>query len=96
MQIRHDEKKHSFIATSDSGELMGTIIYAPKDGNSIYATHTVVEDKFQGHGVGGFLLNAMVEHARNEGYCIIPLCSFVIDAFKRHPAKYSDVMAEEE
>ncbi len=91
MQINHDKEKHQFIIISDNGGKMGEIEYSPH-GDTLSATHTWVDDAFRGQGVAGKLLDALVEYAVANKLKIIPVCSYVVDAFKKNPEKYKAVM----
>jgi predicted GNAT family acetyltransferase len=55
--------------------------------------HTVVEDEFEGQGIGGTLADAVVAHAREKGLTIVPQCSFIRAHLARHPETH-DVLAD--
>ncbi len=57
------------------GDLDGTII----------ADHTFVPDAFRGKGVAAMLVAALIAKARQEGWKIVPQCSYVAAAFQRNP-----------
>lgn len=93
MQIKHNAEKHRFVAFADDGAEMGHIEYSPHD-NVLSATHTKVEEAYQGKGVAGKLLDALVEYAAANNMKIIPVCEYVIAAFKKNPEKYMAVVCE--
>lgn len=93
MTITHDRESRRFFAVSADGELMGEISYDPREG-AFYADHTHTQSQFRGQGVAGRLLDALADHAREQGVKIVPLCSYVIGAFQRYPDRYGDVEAK--
>jgi len=59
----------------------------------VIADHTHVPDAMRGQGVAGHLVDALIARARSDGWTIVPRCSYVAAAFKRHP-EWSDVLAD--
>jgi predicted GNAT family acetyltransferase len=49
------------------------------------ATHTLVPPPISGRGVAAKLVEAMIEDARERGFRIDPVCSYVDAAFRQHP-----------
>ncbi|WP_404482747.1 GNAT family N-acetyltransferase [Novosphingobium sp. BL-52-GroH] len=76
------------VADSDQ---IGRLTWTERDGVR-YAEHTLVPSAIGGRGVAGRLVEAMVADARENGFRIAPLCSYVDVAFKRHP-DWADVRA---
>ncbi|MEX0331591.1 MAG: GNAT family N-acetyltransferase [Puniceicoccaceae bacterium] len=58
--------------------------YTVKDGR-YHFDHTVVPPELRGQGVAGKLATAAFEHARENGWSIVPDCSFIDVFLKRHP-----------
>jgi uncharacterized protein len=56
------------------------------------ATHTFVPDSLRGRGIAGVLVDRLVADARQQGFRIVPRCSYVDAAFRRHP-EWADVLA---
>ncbi|MGA0558612.1 GNAT family N-acetyltransferase [Larkinella sp. VNQ87] len=76
-------------------EPIGEMVFHIADGNmTVY--HTEVSPEFEGKGLAGQLLNAMVEYARQHQLKVVPLCPYVHAQFKRHPERYEDVWSKEE
>jgi uncharacterized protein len=48
-------------------------------------THTEVDRRFEGQGLGGRLVSAALDATRAEGLSVIPLCPFVREYIARHP-----------
>ncbi len=57
------------------------------------ATHTFVPSEMRGRGVALQLVEALVADAREQGFTIVPQCSYVDAQFRRHP-EWADVLAE--
>lgn len=55
------------------------------DGAVRIADHTLVPSEIGGRGVAGRLVEALVADARAEGFRVVPACSYVAAAFRRHP-----------
>lgn len=94
MEITHQKRNEiGFFLAEEAGTQMGYLTYE-RQGDALFSiTHTVVEKAFQGRGVAKALLNEAVAFAREKGYKIIPVCSYVETMFQRDPS-YNDVNAE--
>lgn len=47
--------------------------------------HTLVPRAFEGRGVAGQLVSALIDDARAQGFRIEPQCAYVAAQFRRHP-----------
>jgi predicted GNAT family acetyltransferase len=73
------------------GELAGYAEYELTDKLVIF-THTKVEDRFEGHGVGGSLARFALDDVRASGTRhVLPLCPFIKDWIAKHP-DYEDLV----
>jgi predicted GNAT family acetyltransferase len=54
-------------------------------GSARIAEHTFVPPEMRGQGVAMQLVEALVADAREQGFTIVPQCSYVEAAFRRHP-----------
>jgi predicted GNAT family acetyltransferase len=54
--------------------------------------HTGVPPEYGGRGIAAKLVNRAIEDAREEGFRIVPLCSYVAAQFRRHP-EWADLRA---
>ncbi|MXO65733.1 GNAT family N-acetyltransferase [Altericroceibacterium endophyticum] len=54
-------------------------------GGARIADHTFVAPELRGQGIAAQLVEALVEDARQEDFTIVPQCSYVAAAFRRHP-----------
>ncbi len=86
-RVRHGEYIASVAGTSGRGKLSWTL----HDG-ARRADHTFVPEDMRGHGVAAELVGALVADARREGFKIMPACSYVEAAFRRHP-EWSELRA---
>ncbi len=85
----HNPEKHRFEA--QVGEVLAVAEYR-LNGKTIAFTHTEVPPAIEGCGVGATLVRAALEHAREQGYRVIPECPFVAQFIHRH-AEYADLLS---
>ena len=89
---RHDEEtRGEYRAMPSDSDAMGRLTYK-KRGDAYVADHTLVPPEIGGRGIAARLVEALVDDARKEGFKIVPQCSYVDAAFKRHP-EWSDLRA---
>lgn len=73
------------------GELAGFSAYELDDKRIVF-THTEVDDRFEGHGVGSKLARAALDDVRAEGTRrVVPRCPFIKSWIEKHP-DYSDLV----
>jgi predicted GNAT family acetyltransferase len=53
--------------------------------------HTEIDDRFEGRGLGGTLIAAVLDIARAEGTAVLPFCPFVNGYIDRHP-EYAELV----
>ena len=85
-------ERKRFIATVD-GESAGFIVYRLRPG-LLALIHTEVEERFEGHGLGGRLARFALDRAREQRLAVLPFCPFVDDWLKRH-REYVDLVPAE-
>lgn len=61
-------------------------------GEARIADHTLVPPEIGGQGVAAALVDALVRDAREDGFKIVPQCSYVEAQFRRHP-EWADLLA---
>jgi predicted GNAT family acetyltransferase len=72
-------------------ELAGFSAYELDDRRIVF-THTEVDDRFEGHGVGSTLARAALDDVRAEGtHRVVPRCPFIKDWIDKHP-DYADLV----
>ena len=59
---------------------------------TIIIDHTGVPPEYEGRGIAARLVNQAIADAREQGFKITPLCSYVVAQFRRHP-EWADLRA---
>lgn len=72
------------------GALAGFAEYRGR-GDTRTFTHTEVDERFEGQGVGSRLIADALDDARAKGLHVIPMCPFVRAYIGRHP-EYLDLV----
>ena len=62
------------------------------EGNIITFIHTGVPKALEGNGIGSLIVRAGLDYAREQGYKVVPLCSFV-DSYMTRKAEYAELRA---
>ena len=60
-------------------------------GGAVAFTHTVVDEAFEGRGVGSALARGALDAVRAEGLALLPFCPFIRSWIHRHP-EYTDLV----
>ena len=63
-----------------------------RDGDAIAYTHTEVPPSLEGRGIAAKLATHALDYARANKLEVVPLCPYVAEYIKRHPA-YEDLVA---
>jgi predicted GNAT family acetyltransferase len=66
------------------GKVAGFAQYRVRPGQITF-THTEVDDRFEGQGLGSKLVAFALDDVRKRGLTVIPLCPFVRAYIQRHP-----------
>ncbi|MCL1698688.1 MULTISPECIES: GNAT family N-acetyltransferase [unclassified Lysinibacillus] len=82
------QNKLAFVYKQD-GEKLAEITWQQK-GQVMVMDHTYVSDKLRGQGVAKKLLDHAAAYAREKGYNMQAVCSYVVAAFEKSNA-YDDV-----
>ena len=77
----------------DDGELAGFALYRRSEGE-IALTHTEVDDRFEGRGLGSALARGVLDEARRDGLAVLPSCPFMAGYIRGHPDDYLDLVPE--
>ena len=89
---RHDSgARGEYRAHVPGSEAIGRLTYQRR-GNTLVADDTQVPPEIGGRGVAAKLVEALVADARAAGDKIVPQCSYVEAAFRRHP-EWADLRA---
>jgi uncharacterized protein len=90
VQVRKDPDAHRYQAFIDD-ELVGFAEYQLSSGLVVF-THTEVEDKCEGMGVGSTLAREALDDVRREGtHEVVPVCPFIKGWIDHHP-DYQDLV----
>jgi predicted GNAT family acetyltransferase len=90
--VRNDPQEQRYVALVD-GEPAGFAAYRHHAG-LIAFTHTEVDPRFEGRGVGSALARAALDEARANGDAVLPFCPFVNRWISEH-AEYRDLVPED-
>lgn len=71
-------------------DLAGFAAYR-RDGDVVVFTHTEVDDRFEGQGLGSRLAREALDDVRSHGRRVLPHCSFIAGYIERHP-DYADLV----
>ena len=96
--IEHDgdETSGKYTATVAGAQETGKLTWKAKagsDGQVRIADHTIVPPAIGGKGVAAQLVEALVADARDQGFKVVPQCSYVAAKFDKNP-DWSDLRAE--
>ncbi|MBV1916984.1 MAG: N-acetyltransferase [Sphingomonadaceae bacterium] len=80
-----------YRAHVEGAEHIGRLTWVERDGARV-AEHTLVPPQIGGRGIAAQLVVALVEDAREQGFKVNPVCSYVAAKFNEHP-EWSDLRA---
>ena len=90
MEITNNQSLNRFEVSRPEG--VGFLRYRI-DGNTMQLLYVEVPPEARGHGVAADLSHAALEYARERGFKVIPICSYVAAYLRRHP-EYAPMMAD--
>ena len=90
ISVTRNDERGRFEATID-GEVAGFAEFRRSEGR-IEFTHTEVDDRFEGRGVGSTLVSEALDAVRAEGLEVVATCPFVRSYIERHQ-EYADLLA---
>jgi predicted GNAT family acetyltransferase len=91
--VRDNEAEQRFEIWSD-GQLAGFARYQPMGADYAF-THTEIDDRFEGQGLGSVLVRSVLDTMREAGAHVLPYCPFVRGYVERHP-EYLDLVPAEQ
>jgi predicted GNAT family acetyltransferase len=82
LAVRHNKAAQRFEA-----EVPGGIAHADYQlvGNVMQMVHTEVPAAQESRGIAGKVVQAALDYARANGLKVLPVCSYVVAYFQRHP-----------
>ena len=82
--VQHLAGQHRYVFRRD-GDEVGLTDYWLR-GNEIHLTHTEINPKLRGKGLGAEMVHEVLEKIRVEtGYRVVADCPFVADWLDKHP-----------
>jgi uncharacterized protein len=84
---------HRFEARDAEGTVLGVAEYRRRPGVVVF-THTEVDPRQEGHGVGSALVRAALDAVRAAGDRVEPQCPFVRAFVEEHP-DYADLVVDD-
>ncbi len=87
--VKHNHTTNQFEIVEDG--ISSFIDYELQD-NTLTITHTRVPEAVGGRGIAADLTKHALFTARNNGWKVVPQCSYVAAYIKRHP-EYQDLLA---
>ena len=75
------------------GEVAGFTEYRRRPG-LIAFIHTLIDPRFEDHGLGSKLVDAELSEARSQGLSVLPFCPFVRSYIAAH-TEYLDLVPED-
>jgi uncharacterized protein len=91
IEVTRDPGGERYVVTVD-GELAGFAQYRDR-GELLAFIHTEIDDRFEGHGLGGRLISFALDDARERGLAVLPFCPFVNGYIERH-REYAELVPE--
>jgi len=88
---REDSGKGTYYAHVEGSHTLGRLTWTDRGGVHV-AEKTIVPPEIGGRGVAARLVEALVADARERGFKIDPVCSYVAAKFDEHP-EWADVKA---
>jgi predicted GNAT family acetyltransferase len=90
MNVQHNKEKRRF-ELYDNDLVIGYIKYKMDGDKNFVATETQVDSNYGGKGYARNLVDALVNHARENKVRVVPICPYVIHLFQKYPTIYKDV-----
>jgi len=88
LNVEHNQDESRFEVHVN--EMTAVLAYRLRE-NVITFTHTGVPPALEGNGIGSLIVRAGLDYAREQGYRVVPRCSFV-DAYIRRHDEYADLV----
>ena len=90
-RVTNNVESNQFEIHTEDGRLAGYAAY--KDGDGVREfVHTVVEDEFEGQGIGRKLARSALDRTRADEMKVIATCKFIKRWIGRNP-EYQDLLA---
>jgi len=90
--VTHDPVRQAFTAQVEGQEAYLT--YSPAGEGVLDYASTYVPPALRGRGIASAIVRRALDHARAQGWQVIPSCWFVDDFVVKHP-EYADLTVRE-
>ena len=84
--------KESSIVYEENGAVLVEVCFPEGEDGTVAITRTFVDEALRGQGMAGQLMQRAAEHLRAGGKKAVPVCSYAVAWFEKHP-EYADVLA---
>lgn len=84
IERRENGESGEYIAHVADTDATGKLTWVRR-GDARVAEHTLVPGALRGQGIAGELVKALVADAREQGFRIVPACSYVEAKFDENP-----------
>mgnify|MGYP001623720985 FL=1 len=78
----------------EAGREVAFVSFPAQDEHTVTILSTVVDDTLRGQGVAGALLDALAQELRASGRKAVPVCSYAVQWFRRHPEQ-ADLLVQD-
>ncbi len=82
LEITHNEANHTFEVWIDGH--LSKLDYI-QDGKNFVITHVGVYPELRGQGIAGKIVEAGLQHAKQNSLRVIPMCSYAAAYIRRNP-----------
>lgn len=89
---REDGPTHGRYLIRLAPGLEAEMTFGKAPDGTITIDHTGVPPEYEGRGIAAKLVNRAIADAREQGFKIVPVCSYVAAQFRRHP-EWADLLA---
>jgi uncharacterized protein len=83
--IEHDAARHRFFTRIDDNECVADYEVHETPERYIELYHTFVHPELRGRGIAEKLLLAATEFAKQNGFSVLPTCSYAVTFYQKHP-----------
>jgi hypothetical protein len=89
IRVEDNPARHRYEILVD-GEVGGFADYRVRD-QVVIITHSQIDPKYRGHGLGGQLAKSTLDTLRERGARVVPACPFFAKYVAEHP-EYDDLV----
>ena len=80
------------IRYEENGAPLAHVTFEDHGPGVVAITHTFVDDTLRGRGIAGELMVQLLQQLRADGRRAVPVCSYAVSWFEKHP-EAADVLA---